>query len=44
MAKRREMGAQVNDNPRFTDYLHYAEQLGLGIADVKKIRVVTVKA
>jgi hypothetical protein len=44
MAKRREMGAQVNDNPRFTDYLHYADQLGLGIADVKKIRVVTVKA
>jgi len=44
MAKRREMGVPVNDNPRFTDYLHYAEQLGLGIADVKKIQVAAVKA
>jgi hypothetical protein len=44
MAKRKEMATQVNENPRFTDYLHYAEQLGLGIADVKKIQVIAVKA
>jgi hypothetical protein len=44
VAKRREMGVQVNQNPRFTDYLHYAEQLGLGVADVKKIQVIAVKA
>jgi hypothetical protein len=44
VAKRKEMGTAVNENPRFTDYLHYAERLGLGIADEKKIQVVAVKA
>ncbi len=44
MAKRREMGTAVNENPRFTDYLHYAETLGLGIADPAKMRVVRVTA
>ncbi len=38
--KRRAMGGPVNDNPRFTDYLRYAESLGLGVADVGKITVV----
>ncbi len=44
MAKRKAMGTAVNENPRFTDYLHYAEQLGLGIADVKKMQVIAVNA
>ncbi len=38
-AKRKEMGGKVNDHPRFTDYLRYAERLGLGIADPAKIQV-----
>jgi len=37
VAKRKEMGIAVNENPRFTDYLHYAERLGLGIANPEKI-------
>jgi uncharacterized Fe-S center protein len=41
VAKRREMGREVNEHPRFTDYLRYAEKLGLGIADKDKIRLVT---
>jgi len=40
VAKRKEMKVQVNENPRFTEYLHYAEKLGLGIADPEKIKVV----
>jgi len=40
IAKRKEMGIQVNENPRFTEYLYYAEQLKLGVADPKKITVV----
>jgi len=39
MAKRREMGRPVNENPRFTEYLHYAEKLGLGVADPDRIRI-----
>ena len=27
----------MNNNPRFTEYLHYAERLGLGIANPDKI-------
>lgn len=38
--KRRAMGGTVNDNPRFTEYLHYGQSLGLGVADVGKITVV----
>jgi hypothetical protein len=41
-AKRQEMKIAVNDNPRFTEYLHYAETLGLGIANLEKIAVVKV--
>lgn len=40
--KRRVMGVTVNDNPRFTEYLHYGESLGLGVADVGRISVVRV--
>ncbi len=38
VAKRKEMGVAVNENPRFTNYLRYAETLGLGIADPAKIQ------
>jgi hypothetical protein len=41
-AKRKEMGVAVNENPRYTDYLRYAEKLGLGVADLKKIQHVRV--
>jgi len=40
--KRKEMGVAVNENPRFTEYLRYAEKLGLGIADLQKIQHVRV--
>lgn len=40
VAKRKEMGIQVNENPRFTEYLHYAEKLGLGIANPERIKLV----
>ncbi len=42
VAKRKEMGVAVNENPRFTEYLRYAEKLGLGIADPAKIAHVRV--
>ncbi len=37
VAKRLEMGVRVNEHPMFTEYLHYGEKLGLGIADREKI-------
>jgi hypothetical protein len=37
VAKRIAMGIEANQHPRFSKYLHDAEKLGLGIADVKKI-------
>lgn len=40
--KRKEMNVQVNEHPRFTEYLRYAERLGLGIADTEKIQHVRV--
>jgi hypothetical protein len=40
VAKRKAMGITVNENPRFTDYLRYAETLGLGVATPDKITVV----
>jgi len=44
VAKRKAMGIQVNENPRFTDYLRQAESLGLGVADPAKIKLLTVQA
>jgi hypothetical protein len=41
MAKRRAMGREVNTHPRFTEYLHYGEKLGLGVANPEKITLVT---
>jgi len=43
-AKRKEMKAKVADHPRYTEYLHYGEQLGLGVADPAKIEHVVVSA
>jgi hypothetical protein len=40
VAKRKASGITVNEHPKFTDYLHYAERLGLGLADPDKIRIV----
>ena len=42
VAKRKAMGVTVNENPRFTEYLRYAEKLGLGVADPAKIKHVRV--
>ncbi|MCX6539047.1 MAG: DUF362 domain-containing protein [Acidobacteria bacterium] len=36
-AKRKEMGITVNENPRFTEYLRYAEKLGLGVVADDKV-------
>lgn len=44
VAKRRQMGVNVNDHPRYTEYLRQGQQLGLGIADPDKIDKVTIKA
>jgi hypothetical protein len=40
LEKRKRMGVKVNEHPMFTDYLRYAERLGLGMADPARIRVV----
>jgi hypothetical protein len=42
VAKRKAMAVTVNENPRFTEYLRYAETLGLGVATPDKITVVKV--
>jgi hypothetical protein len=44
VAKRKAMGVTVNEHPRFTEYLHYAESLGLGIADPRRITHVLARA
>ena len=41
--KRKSMDVQVNENPRFTEYLRYAEKLGLGIANPEKIKFTSYK-
>jgi hypothetical protein len=35
--KRKGMNIKVNEHPMFTDYLRYAQKLGLGITDIKNI-------
>ena len=37
-AKRKEMGIAPNENPRFTEYLRYAEKLGIGVVADDKVR------
>ena len=35
--KRKERGVKVDEHPRYTEYLRYAERLGLGVADPARI-------
>ena len=42
LKKRKEMKVNVNEHPRYTAYLRYAERLNLGITDVEKIEHVVV--
>jgi len=42
VAKRKEMGVSVNENPRFTEYLRYAEKLGLGVVSAEKINHIRI--
>ncbi|HNX51863.1 MAG TPA: DUF362 domain-containing protein [Thermoanaerobaculaceae bacterium] len=44
MAVRKAKGVTVNEHPRFTEYLYYAEKLGLGVATPERIKLVEVKA
>jgi uncharacterized Fe-S center protein len=44
VTKRKEMKIKVNEHPRYTEYLHYAEKLGLGIANPDKIEHIVVGA
>jgi len=37
LGKRKEMAVKVNEHPKYSEYLRYAERLGLGIADPAKI-------
>ncbi|MBN1154500.1 DUF362 domain-containing protein [candidate division KSB1 bacterium] len=43
VAKRKEMNVRVNEHPRYTEYLRYAEQLGLGIVDPDKIEFIKLQ-
>ena len=43
VAKRKSMGVAVNENPRFTEYLRYAEKLGLGVSTPEKITFTSTK-
>lgn len=40
VAKRKAMGIQVNEHPRFTDYLQLAESLKLGITTPEQIELI----
>ncbi len=40
--KRKEMEVKVNEHPRFTRYLNYAQELGLGVTDPEKIEHIIV--
>jgi hypothetical protein len=42
VAKRKEMKVMVNDHPRYTEYLRYAQRLNLGITEQDKINHITV--
>ncbi len=42
VAKRKEMEVRVDESPRYTDYLHLGEKLGLGIADPDRIEHIKV--
>lgn len=36
--KRKSMNVSVNEHPRFREYLHYAQRLGLGFTDADKLK------
>ncbi len=38
--KRKSEGIKVNEHPKYTEYLRYAERLGLGVVDPAKVKVV----
>jgi len=40
VGERKARGVRVNEHPRYTEYLRYAEQLKLGVTDAKEITVV----
>ena len=42
VAKRKAMGVKVNEHPKFTEYLRYAERLGLGVVSPEKLQHVRV--
>jgi len=42
LQKRKEMNVKVNEHPMYTEYLRYAQRLGLGIADPAKINFLQV--
>ncbi len=42
VAKRKEMNVTVNEHPRYTEYLRYAQRMNLGIADPNKINHIVV--
>lgn len=44
LAVRRARGVTVNEHPRFTEYLRYAERLGLGVVAPERLRLVEVRA
>lgn len=44
VAVRRARGVTVNEHPRFVEYLHYAEKLGLGVVAPERLRLIEVKA
>jgi hypothetical protein len=44
VAVRKAKGVTVNEHPRFSEYLHYAEQLGLGAVAPERLRVIEVRA
>jgi len=37
--KRKEMGIKVSEHARYSDYLRYAERLGLGVVDPARVQV-----
>jgi hypothetical protein len=40
--KRKSMKVAVNENPRFTEYLRYAERLGLGVVSAPKLNHIKI--
>ena len=42
LEKRKSMKIEVNEHPMFTEYLRYAEKLGLGLVDPEKTEHVSL--